>query len=104
MHCYPMTTPQPTPVGSNRRQFLAGALAATAGLAAQAVAAPADDSGRKPRRVLVVGAGVAGLAAATELKARGCDVIVVEARQRIGGRIWTADLGGQPVDLGAQWI
>jgi monoamine oxidase len=54
--------------------------------------------------VLVIGAGVAGLAAAAELRSRGFDIVVIEARERIGGRIWTADLGGQPVDLGAQWI
>src|SRR5881392_2510676 len=39
--------------------------------------------------VLIVGAGLAGLAAARELERRGCRVIVCEARQRIGGRVWT---------------
>src|SRR5437762_10195144 len=39
--------------------------------------------------VLIVGAGLAGLAAARELGRRGCRVIVCEARQRIGGRAWT---------------
>ncbi len=55
-------------------------------------------------RVLVVGAGIAGLAAARALADRGVHGVVLEARERIGGRIWTANVAGQPVDLGACWI
>jgi monoamine oxidase len=59
----------------------------------------------QPRRVLVIGAGVAGLAAARDLALSGADVTVLEARDRIGGRIWTSDAwAGVPVDLGASWI
>jgi len=54
--------------------------------------------------VLVVGAGFAGLTAADALRAAGRDVIVLEGRDRVGGRIWTADFGGAPIDLGAAWI
>ena len=56
----------------------------------------------KPRAqsVLVLGAGLAGLAAARTLTDRGIDVTVLEARDRIGGRCWTRD----GVDLGAHWI
>lgn len=54
--------------------------------------------------VVVVGAGVAGLAAARELHRRGVRVVVLEARDRIGGRIQTETLGGEIVDLGATWI
>jgi monoamine oxidase len=57
--------------------------------------------------VAVIGAGVAGLAAATTLRARGLRVIVLEAGNRIGGRAHTvrpAKLGGVPVDLGASWF
>jgi monoamine oxidase len=55
-------------------------------------------------RVVVVGAGVAGLTAARVLTDSGHDVVVVEARDRIGGRTWTHAIGGAPVDLGGSWI
>jgi monoamine oxidase len=54
--------------------------------------------------VLVLGAGVAGLAAASRLAAAGRRVIVLEARDRIGGRVWTDTALGVPVDLGAAWL
>ena len=54
----------------------------------------------RPRSVVVVGAGVAGLAAARALVDLGVGVVVVEGRERVGGRVWTQ--GG--VDLGAHWI
>ena len=54
--------------------------------------------------VVVVGAGAAGLTAARELSDAGFRVIVVEARDRIGGRVWTSDRLGVPLDLGASWI
>lgn len=54
--------------------------------------------------VIVVGAGVAGLAAARALVLAGQDVVVLEARDRIGGRTWTDAALGVPVDLGASWI
>lgn len=56
------------------------------------------------RDVVVVGAGVAGLTAAADLAARGCDVVVVEARDRVGGRTNTAVVGKARVDLGAAWV
>lgn len=59
----------------------------------------------KDRTVMVVGAGLAGLAAAQALGRAGVAVQVLEARGRIGGRIWTSwawsDL---PIDLGASWV
>ncbi|MBV9755604.1 MAG: FAD-dependent oxidoreductase [Alphaproteobacteria bacterium] len=57
--------------------------------------------------VIVVGAGVAGLAAAAELRTRGLTVALFEAKPRIGGRAWTEcppALGDQPFDHGASWL
>ncbi|MBF4606600.1 flavin monoamine oxidase family protein [Curtobacterium sp. VKM Ac-1393] len=54
--------------------------------------------------VVVVGAGVSGLAAARALALGGQRVVVLEARDRIGGRTWTDSALGVPVDLGASWI
>jgi monoamine oxidase len=55
--------------------------------------------------VVVIGAGLAGLTAARELAARGASVVVVEARDRVGGRILNHELGdGKVVEVGGQWI
>ncbi len=55
--------------------------------------------------VVVVGAGLAGLAAARALVAAGVDALVIEARDRVGGRIYTRPASdGTPLDLGGQWI
>jgi polyamine oxidase len=55
-------------------------------------------------KVLVVGGGVSGLAAARELHSSGFQVTVLEGRDRLGGRVWTHRGLGIPVDLGASWI
>jgi monoamine oxidase len=59
----------------------------------------------QPARVVVIGAGLAGLAAAQALKAKGFAPLVLEARERIGGRVHTSTLWPDlPMDLGASWI
>jgi monoamine oxidase len=60
----------------------------------------------QPRKaeVLVLGAGIAGLSAAQALQRAGVAVIVLEARNRMGGRVWTEGSAGTPLDMGASWI
>jgi polyamine oxidase len=53
---------------------------------------------------VVVGAGIAGLTVANALAHGGVECVVVEARDRIGGRLHTVDLASSPVDLGGSWI
>jgi len=55
--------------------------------------------------VAIVGAGPAGLAAALSLAGSGLSIAHLEARERIGGRTWTLDIGGRAgVDVGAHWM
>jgi monoamine oxidase len=55
--------------------------------------------------VVVIGAGFAGLAAARRLVAAGVEVVVLEARDRVGGRTLNADIGGGKIlEMGGQWI
>ncbi len=56
-------------------------------------------------RVVVIGAGFAGLVAAEELSRAGVHVAVLEARDRVGGRVWSqAMAGGATVERGAEFI
>src|SRR6185312_12525626 len=54
--------------------------------------------------VVVIGGGAAGIAAARRLHDAGIDCLLVEARSRLGGRAFTATVGGYPVDLGCGWL
>ncbi len=73
------------------------------GPAAAAQRVDTEQSQERPP-VIVVGAGVAGLGAARALVGAGHRAIVFEARDRIGGRVWTVELAGAPVDAGAMFI
>ena len=53
---------------------------------------------------IVIGAGMAGLAAARTLVEAGREVVLLEARERIGGRAWTVERDGLPFDLGCHWF
>jgi monoamine oxidase len=63
---------------------------------------------RKPQPrdadVIIIGAGAAGIAAARDLRRHGVDSLILEARDRPGGRAQTIALAGQAVDIGAHWL
>lgn len=94
--------------GIARRGFIKGGLSAAAMpvLAACSGSGSTDAPAGTGERIVIVGAGIAALAAADELQIRGFDdVVLLEARDRIGGRIWTSSIGdGIPIELGATWI
>lgn len=83
----------------------AGAVGAAAGgLPQRASAQEAGAAQELSADVVVVGAGLAGLTAARELAAAGRSVVVLEARDRVGGRTLTRQVGGAALDFGGQWI
>ena len=58
-----------------------------------------------PAHVVILGAGLAGLTLAYRLRGSGWRVTILEARQRLGGRILTArPIGGAPIEMGATWL
>lgn len=88
-----------------RRGLLAGTGAAA--LLATGLEEPAEAvtaSGSIRTQVVVVGAGLAGLTAARDLLAAGRDVVVLEARDRVGGRILNHEVEGGVVEVGGQWL
>ncbi|MGM1018083.1 MAG: flavin monoamine oxidase family protein [Actinomycetota bacterium] len=60
--------------------------------------------GEITRDVLIVGAGAAGLTAANDLRKAGLSVAVLEARDRVGGRLWTDVIDGAMLEIGGQWV
>jgi monoamine oxidase len=54
--------------------------------------------------VIVVGGGFAGVTAAREISLRGRSVLLLEARDRLGGRTWSVDWDGIPIEYGGAWV
>lgn len=73
------------------------------GLETQAVV-PSSDRIDNYYDVIVIGAGFAGLVAARDLAAKGLRVLIIEARDRIGGRTWTARAFGEEFEMGGTWV
>ncbi|GAB7036257.1 MULTISPECIES: flavin monoamine oxidase family protein [Catenuloplanes] len=76
----------------------------THGAHEQGIAAATWATHHGHRDVIVVGAGIAGLAAAQHLRTHGVTAHVLEARHRTGGRTTGTDVGGFTFDLGANWL
>lgn len=98
---------------AERREFLRQSLAASAGLLLSSHAASgfSGDGRTSGKRVVVIGAGLSGLACAYELQHAGYEVTVLEARNRIGGRVLSANAAngrefvrGRNVEFGAELI
>lgn len=59
----------------------------------------------KEPKILIIGAGASGIAAAAKLFENGiCDITILEAENRIGGRICSVEFGETFVDIGGQWV
>lgn len=111
-----MLTPLVSAAASmSRRMFLeqVGAVGGTAlmmrgmealgfGIGSAPDAPPPLSGGGKGRKIVVLGTGVAGLSAAYELSQAGYDVTVLEARDRVGGRSYTARKGTELTELGGE--
>lgn len=103
-------TPKREPDVETRRQLLrmaaVGAVSLAAGKVSGAEGAMVTSAGRDVLDVAIIGAGLAGLTAARDLKRAGCEsFVVLEARDRVGGRTYNHDLGhGVVSEAGGQWI
>lgn len=92
-------------MGLNRREILKLIALTTLSVGVSRFVTKPGGAQASARRVIVVGAGVAGLAAARRLQMAGAQVLVLEARDRPGGRVHTDHtLASHPVELGAEFI
>lgn len=90
-----------------RRKFIFSTIAGGTALAMPSVIHAATAAKKPPKSVLIIGSGFAGLAAAYQLRQRGVRVTILEARERIGGRVYSfrsPQLKDQVIELGAEWV
>lgn len=101
----PLSTLSEADLRDQRRRMLKATLAASAGLLLSGTALGRSSWG-KGKRIVVVGGGFSGLACAYELKAAGYDVTVIEARNRVGGRVLSFNdfIPGRNVEGGGELI
>ena len=91
--------------GVTRRGLIGGAAATGAGLALAGVPTPPAAAASRRVDAVIVGAGLAGLAAADALRGAGRSFVVLEARNRVGGRTLNRSIGGgEIVEIGGQWV
>lgn len=92
----------------SRRDFIgsAGAAVAAAGLVPLDAIATGESSGTAlgDYDVIIIGGGFCGVTAARECRRAGYRVLLLEARNRLGGRTFTANFNGRPVDMGGTWV
>ncbi len=91
-----------------RRDFLkhSGLIGGMA-LASPDIITQSITKGKKPKSVIIIGAGFSGLSAAYALKKKGVRVTILEARNRIGGRVFSfkpKDTFDNVIELGAEWV
>lgn len=91
---------------TSRRSFLKQGMVLSGGLLVTNPGLFSIRSGEKAK-VIIIGAGFSGLAAAYQLHKRGLDVLVLEARNRVGGRVFTYNIDVKEklnIELGGEWI
>ena len=90
----------------SRREFITGAALASLGIILLPGCNKTGDESNpaSKKEIIVIGAGISGLAAAKTLVSAGYKVTVLEASDRYGGRIKTVDVDGYKADFGASWI
>lgn len=90
---------------STRRSFLRQGLIAAGGLMLPISSFASFFQSGKNKKVVIIGAGFSGLAAACKLKERGFDVTILEGKNRIGGRVFSHKMSQDlVVELGAEWV
>jgi monoamine oxidase len=105
----------PKPSSLNRRQFVSGAGAAVVATGAATLtagsAAASETAGAGVCRtagcdydVIVIGGGFGGATAARDSQKNGLKTLLLEARNRLGGRTFTSEFEGQPIEMGGTWI